>query len=709
MALKRLFFVALFALVVLSCSKDDEPKNNAPTIADKAFTVKENIAGGDPIGTLTASDKDGDALTFSIAANDNALFAITAKGALSLATGKSLDFETAAKHTISVSVNDGEATAKATITINVEEVPNNAPEVAESELAIDVLENISDTAVIVEIEATDKDGDELSFAITDGNGAGLFEVIKVEGKGHLSLAAGKTLDFEAQQSHAITIGVGDGKDTTLVTITITVKEVNENSNNPPVAQDQAFEVAEDQTEIGTVAAEDAEGDDISFQIIENDFELFQITQTGGVLSLADGKSLDYETNQTHTIKVYVSDNWATTTITITINVTNVVELAESELSFVTKWKTTTPDEEVIIGTGEEEYVFNYTIDWGDGTVQQLNTPNPLHTYTTPGTYVVAIQGQFPAFGNDNEGLDIGTHQCISMEQWGAIVWKNLDYAFLSFSPMEYNATDIPNLDEVESVDFMFGNGEISYNNNSIKDWDVSNVEDMDRMFAGASNFNIDISSWDVSMVTDMSYMFYEATSFNQPIGNWGEKTNQVINMTQMFGWATSFDQPIDNWNVSNVISMLGMFQQATSFDQPIGNWNVSNVTNMSYMFNGATSFNQNISGWDVSKVSNMFTMFQNAEKFDQNLGDWDISSITVNMSAMLDNTGLSTQNYGATLVGWATQEPGEGPIPTGIVLNASGLEYCSNDSEVTVARNNLLGAPLNWDIQGDTGITCNDL
>ena len=48
-------------------------------------------------------------------------------------------------------------------------------------------------------------------------------------------------------------------------------------------------------------------------------------------------------------------------------------------------------------------------------------------------------------------------------------------------------------------------------------WNVSNVTDMQSMFAGASSFNQPLNKWNVSNVTDMSWMFEDARSFNQPL------------------------------------------------------------------------------------------------------------------------------------------------------------------------------------------------
>ena len=57
----------------------------------------------------------------------------------------------------------------------------------------------------------------------------------------------------------------------------------------------------------------------------------------------------------------------------------------------------------------------------------------------------------------------------------------------------------------------------------ISTWDVSQITDMDSLFAGNREFNDDISAWDVSNVTNMFYMFAQAEAFNQSIGKWNTK------------------------------------------------------------------------------------------------------------------------------------------------------------------------------------------
>jgi surface protein len=136
------------------------------------------------------------------------------------------------------------------------------------------------------------------------------------------------------------------------------------------------------------------------------------------------------------------------------------------------------------------------------------------------------------------------------------------------------------------------------------------------------NEGADLTCVCTSLVTDLSFMFEQST-FNQDIGNWD--VSNVTNMNYMFAINSSFNQPIGNWDVSKVTTMTAMFERS-SFNQPIGDWVVSNVTNMSFMFSGS-QFNQAIGDWDVSNVTNMNFMFENSF-FNQNISSWCVTKIS---------------------------------------------------------------------------------
>ncbi|WP_262298728.1 M10 family metallopeptidase C-terminal domain-containing protein [Microvirga sesbaniae] len=67
--------------------------------------LSEDAAIGATIGSLSGSDPDGDALTYSLASNPDGLFGLDATGK-KIVLVKALDFETAAQHTIAITAKD---------------------------------------------------------------------------------------------------------------------------------------------------------------------------------------------------------------------------------------------------------------------------------------------------------------------------------------------------------------------------------------------------------------------------------------------------------------------------------------------------------------------------------------------------------------------------------------------------------------------------
>ncbi len=277
------------------------------------------------------------------------------------------------------------------------------------------------------------------------------------------------------------------------------------------------------------------------------------------------------------------------------------------------------------------------------------------------------------------------------------------------SPFNINNWNISN---VENISSMF-KGCANFNQ-ALSLWNTSNVSDMSSLFEGASQFNQNIGNWNTSNVNDMSKLFKDAFAFNRNIGNWN--TSNVTNMFEMFngninsGYVYAFNQDIGNWNTSSVTNMSGMFKGAVQFNKNISSWNTSNVIDMSDMFNQAFAFNQNLGNWETSNVVNMARMFAadfvffdyplptisqfdnggsdaienwdtanvtdmskmffRAENFNYNLAGWTLNP-AVNLTEMLDRSGLDCKNYSQTIIGWNNNPT----TPNNKILGATFLEY----------------------------------
>ena len=162
---------------------------------------------------------------------------------------------------------------------------------------------------------------------------------------------------------------------------------------------------------------------------------------------------------------------------------------------------------------------------------------------------------------------------------------------------------------------------------------------------------------------------------------------------------TATDYPIFASNMY----LTSMFEGCTSLtgaDSSISDWDTSKVRFLNYMFLGATSFNQPLN-WDVTNVNNFISAFEGASSFNQDLGSWEmtgVNGVLKSANRMFDNSGMSPENYAATLIGWANNPATASGAAGSIPFTAAGVCY---DKSATAARDKLIG--MGWAIS-DAGV-----
>ena len=253
-------------------------------------------------------------------------------------------------------------------------------------------------------------------------------------------------------------------------------------------------------------------------------------------------------------------------------------------AFITVWETTTDNESITIPTATNA-TYDYTVDWGDGTVESRQTSNATHTYATAGKYDVSITGTFPRIYFNYTG---GGTKILEVKQWGNQAWTSMESAFEGCRNLNITAADVPDLSNVTSLTHMFRNASLE-TANTVGDWDVSTIQDMEGMFQDTF-INADISGWNTSSVTDMQWMFTFSDVFNQDISSWD--TSAVTTMEGLFYGAPTFNQDLSNWDIGAVTNMADMFTGVTlstaNYDSMLDSWS-KQVVQSNVTFSGGNS------------------------------------------------------------------------------------------------------------------------
>jgi surface protein len=104
-------------------------------------------------------------------------------------------------------------------------------------------------------------------------------------------------------------------------------------------------------------------------------------------------------------------------------------------------------------------------------------------------------------------------------------------------------------------------------NQSVSNWDVSKVKYMNNMFNNCTLFNNGTSTGylfdpefggkaPTSELTTTAQMFQDCTSFNQSVSNWD--VSNVTTMRAMFNGCTIYNYPLNTWILSKNLQSDGM-------------------------------------------------------------------------------------------------------------------------------------------------------
>ena len=202
-------------------ANDTAARSFTETVGDAAVATAADVGA-----VVTATDADGDTLTYTLEGADAAKFGIVSgSGQIQTKAGQKYDREAKASYSVTVKA-DGDGAWSASGSGTTGSPSNNAPEFSGTTAARSFTETVGDATeaaardVGAVVTATDADGDTLTYTL-EGTDAAKFTVNSSSGQ--LRTRAGERYDREAKASYAVRVKADDsnsGTDTVAVTISV---------------------------------------------------------------------------------------------------------------------------------------------------------------------------------------------------------------------------------------------------------------------------------------------------------------------------------------------------------------------------------------------------------------------------------------------------------------------------------------------------------
>jgi hypothetical protein len=279
---------------------------------------------------VTASDLDGDAVSYAIAGGaDAARFTINAvTGMLNFVSAP--NFEAPADtdlnnvYDVIVAASDGILSATQAIAVTVTNVNEGVSITSASSVIIS-----ENGLAALTVAASDLDGDAVTYAIIGGADGARFTIDPVTGT--LTFVAAPDFevpsDADTNNVYEVTVAATDGSFTQTQSLAVTVANVNEGL---AITSASVFAAAENATTVTNIVAVDQDGGPVSYAIAGGvDAALFVIDAATGALRFVAGADFESPTdagaNNIYEVIVSATDGSFVDTKALAVTVTNVNE------------------------------------------------------------------------------------------------------------------------------------------------------------------------------------------------------------------------------------------------------------------------------------------------------------------------------------------------------------------------------------------------
>uniref|UniRef100_A0A8C3R0M7 Protocadherin related 15 n=1 Tax=Cyanoderma ruficeps TaxID=181631 RepID=A0A8C3R0M7_9PASS len=271
-----------------------DANDNSPTFSNISYNVKiyTDMRPGEGVIKLTAVDADEGAngqIVYEILAGAQGDFTINEHtGMITIAPGVVLAVGRSYALTVRASDSAPPAQRRSSITTVYIEVlpPNNQspPRFPQLMYSLEVSEAMRIGAVLLNLQAFDREGDPIKYLIQNGDPQQVFNLSQSSGL----LALGKPLDRESTDRYILIVTASDGRPdgTSTATVNIVVTDVNDNGPVFDMFLPKNLSVQEEEANafVGQVRATDADAG-VNGQVhysLANFNNLFRITSNGSI-------------------------------------------------------------------------------------------------------------------------------------------------------------------------------------------------------------------------------------------------------------------------------------------------------------------------------------------------------------------------------------------------------------------------------------------
>ena len=297
------------------------PGNNPPVFDPAAVnrTVAENTAANQNVGNaVSATDEDDDPLEYSLGGADGSAFDIVAASG-QIVTKDALNHEDRSSYSVTVTANDGTATATVAISVlDVNEPPDQLAAPSVSATAN------SDTSIDVGWTAPNNTGPAIDSYDLQYRSTGSWETGPQDISGTSVAIPGLDADTRYEVQVRATNAEGDS-----IWSPSGFGRTSAPVNNPPVFDPAAVNrtvaenTAANQNVGNAVSATDEDDDPLEYSLGGADGSAFDIVAASGQIVTKD--ALNHEDRSSYSVTVTANDGTATATATVAIRVTNVNE------------------------------------------------------------------------------------------------------------------------------------------------------------------------------------------------------------------------------------------------------------------------------------------------------------------------------------------------------------------------------------------------